>query len=68
MRKVFCVFLFLVGASLFGTLLSRLNEILQVSLIYPMLVVQASLSQTHARIQILYHAHRPLLQQLHVTA
>jgi hypothetical protein len=29
-HQVFCVFLFLIGASLFGTLLSRLNEILQV--------------------------------------
>ena len=28
--QTFCVFLFLIGASLFGTLLSRLNEILQV--------------------------------------
>ena len=30
LEQIFCVFLFLVGASLFGTLLSQLNEILQV--------------------------------------
>ena len=28
--QIFCIFLFLAGASLFGTLLSQLNEILQV--------------------------------------
>ncbi len=27
--QVFCVFLFMAGASLFGTMLSQLNEILQ---------------------------------------